>query len=73
MDLYFVLAVIVSIVFGIYLGVVITSSRFNSKNDGELIIDTTDPEYATAGFIFNIGVDEAIKRKQLVIKVKTQK
>lgn len=73
MYLYFVLAVIISIMFGIYLGVIITHSYFSKKNDGELIIDTSDPDYATAGFIFNIGATEAIKKNYLIVKVKTQK
>lgn len=65
--------ILVSIIVGIVIGTTITRLYFGRKNDGELVLNNTDPDYATAGFIFNIGASEVVERNYIVIKVKTQK
>ena len=61
------------LVFGFLVGVVVTSFIHVNSTDGDLYINTADPDYAACGFQFKKGADEIAKRRVVVIKVHAQK
>lgn len=65
----------IAIVFivGFSFGMIVSCAIIRHINDGDLYLNTDDPEYATAGFSFTIGPDEITKRKRIIVRVHSQK
>lgn len=53
-----------------FIGAILGLSSANYKGDGDLIIDTSDPEKDIFRFELGIGLEEAYARDQLIVKVK---
>lgn len=58
---------------GLMIGVYIMSFIIRHINDGIIFLNTTDQETAAAGIKFFKGADELVKRRRIVLIVRTQK
>lgn len=65
---------ILTLVIGIMLGIIfhIMYEYIIVKEDGFIVFNKTDPDFATAGIEFHKGANEIVKKKRVILSILTQ-
>ena len=62
-----------AILFGVLIGMLVMHVLTTRIADGDLYINTSDPEYAACGLDFRKGANELSRQRVVILKVHTRK